>query len=249
LPIRRTLSEVRALALVMMVGCGRYGLDPLPDAHLGPSDSALPACAIDGTACDDRNICTTSSSCAGGACVGAGDTHCTVARSMDQFSETQGDHGWYYGFWDITDDTDGVYAPSEFIPGANFSGLWRPTTWQPDPDPDFTWAYLAAWGGHPGSFPLVRASVRRWVSSVEGDAIVRISHAKADTAGGDGTRAMLVVDGVLVLSRDVAFDDGTGFVEDVPVALQVGSTVDLLLHCIGEDSVDTTTQGMDILSL
>lgn len=167
---------------------------------------------------------------------------------MDDFSEVQGEHSWHYGFWDITDDADGVYAPSEFVEGAMFSGLWRPTSWKPDPDPDFTWAYLAPWGGHPGSYPLVRASVRRWVSTVGGDATVRITHAKSDDSGGDGTRAMLVVDGVLVFTRDVAGTDGVGFVEDVPVALEVGSTVDLLLHCIEGDAQDTTTQGMEILS-
>jgi len=229
----------------MLVGCGRYGLDPLPDAR-AIGDAAR--CAIDGVACDDHNICTTSSSCAGGTCVGAGDPHCTVARSMDQFSQTQGENGWYYGFWDITDDADGVYEPSEFVLGATFEGLWRPTNWKPDPDPDFTWAYLAPWGGHPGSFPLVRASIRRWVSTVEGDAIARVTHAKSDTSGGDGTRAILVVDGVLLLSRDVAGDDGVGFTEDVPITLEVGSTVDLLLHCITDDSIDTTEQSMDILS-
>ncbi|HEX7703895.1 MAG TPA: hypothetical protein VF403_24305, partial [Kofleriaceae bacterium] len=70
------------------------------------------------------------------------------------------------------------------------------------------------------------------MSTVEGDAFARVMHKKADTVGGDGTRAMLFVDGQMMLMRDVAGDDGVGFTEDVPVTLHVGTTVDLLLHFI-----------------
>ena len=168
------------------------------------------------------------------------------ASSANDFSEEQGKAGWWYGCWDITDDADGIYEPGDFQPSAYFTGLWRPPDWQPDPDPHFTWAYLASWGGHPASYPLLRADVRRWVSTVEGAAIAHVAHAKSDASGGDGTRAMLVVDGQLLLTRDVAGTDPVGFVEDVPVVLHVGTTVDLLLHYIGDDGSDTTDQTLTI---
>jgi hypothetical protein len=173
---------------------------------------------------------------------------CEVASSVDDFSEEQGARGWYYGCWDISDDADGVYEASDFQLMTNLEGLWRPTSYRDAPDPDFTWAYLAMWGGHPGSYPIERAVVRRWVSSVDGNAFARVTHRKADTDGGDGTRAMLVVGGQMMMSRDIAGDDGVGFTEDVPITLHVGTTVDLLLHFIGDDMIDTTTQELDIVS-
>jgi hypothetical protein len=216
---------VRWIAWLVLAGCGRIGLDPLADgAAVRPPDATADAIA--------PVVCTDG----------------TCASSSADFAEIQGENGWWYGAWDISDDADGIYEPSDFQPDAVFSGLWRPPDWAPDPDPHFTWAYLAAWGGHPGSYPIQRADVRRWVSTVAGAAVARVSHRKADTSGGDGTRAMLVVDGALVFTRDVAGDDGVGFVQDVPVSLHVGSTVELLLHCIGDDAIDTTEQSLEIVA-
>ena len=53
---------------------------------------------------------------------------------------------------------------------------------------------------------------------------------------------------VSLIKRDVAGDDGVGFIEDVPITLHVGTKVDLLLHFIGDDMVDTTDQELDIVS-
>ena len=179
---------------------------------------------------------------------GAGVASCMVADSQQDFAIVQGANHWFYGFWDITNDGDGTYQQADFQELALINGLWRPPDWIDMPDPHFTWAYLAAWGGHPGSFPIMRAPVRRWVSPVGGPAIVRVAHAKSDPTGGDGTRAVLIVDGAVLLTRDVAGTDGVGFVQDVPVVLAIGSRVDLMLHFIGDDGVDTTTQTMEIRS-
>ena len=242
---------MRSVALLLIAGCGRIGLDAAADAPRAdaPVDAA-PFCAgrPDGTPCDDRNICTATSVCVAGACGITPAPTCQVADSMADFTMVQGANGWRYGFWDISADADGVYAQSELQELVELGNAWRPPDWAAMPDPHFTWAYLLSWGGHPGSYPIRRAPIRRWTSTVAGDAIVRVSHAKADTSGGDGTRAVLVVDGVTLLARDVAGDDGVGFVEDVPVTLAIGSQVDLMLHYIGDDAIDTTNQRMVILS-
>lgn len=216
---------MRWLAGLVLFGCGRIGLDPTTDAGARAADARGEADAAAPVSCP-------------GVC----------ASSADDFAEVQGTGGWWYGAWDITDDADGIYEPADFELFAEVSGLWRPPDWQPDPDPHFTWAYLAAWGGHPASYPIRRADVRRWISTLEGAAIARVAHAKSDASGGDGTRAMLVVDGQLLLTRDVAGTDGAGFVEDVPVIVHVGSTVDLLLHSIGDDGSDTTNQSLQIVA-
>lgn len=245
---------MRHLALLLLLGCGRIGIDPLPGTDdAGTADAApdaAPACLIDNTPCDDGNICTPSSTCSGGVCVGAPPLTCTVARSEPEFSTVQGDNGWFYGFWESTTDADATYAAStEFRQLVLFPGeLWRPPTWQDMPSPEFTWTYLAWWGGHPGTFPEWRIPIRRWVSDVAGRASAVVHLEKADATNGDGTQAILVVDGVTVFIRGVTFDDGTGFTETVPIDVVVGSTVDLLLHPNGDDGGDTSTISMDIES-
>lgn len=238
--------RVHAL-LVLLAGCGRIAIDAVPpDA---PTDAALAPCANDGDACDDLDICTTTSTCSGGVCVGTGAPSCTVAESQAEFAAAQGAAGWYYGAWEVTPDPDGTYAATDFVEFALYAGdVWRPTTWEADPSPNFTWAYLTDWGGHPGTYPMVRAPVRRWISDVAGPAVVTVALRKADTAAGDGTRTSLVIDGVEVWQRGVAFDDIVGFSEDVPVTLAVGTRVDLLLHANVNDGADTSVIGMTVAS-
>lgn len=237
-----------ALLLLIIAGCGRFHFDA-GDGRDGGPDALPVACVEVGAACDDLDICTSASACdANLVCVGtAAMEPCTVASSIDDFSMVQGDRGWYYGYWIESSDANGVYEPAtDFSSFVWMDAVWEPPDWQAT-GPDFTWAYLHWWGGHPGSYPTHKLPVRRWVSSVSGHAEVEVHHAKADL-GGDGTRAILIVDGVTLLSRDIAGDDATGFVEVVPIELAIGSTVDLMIHYIGDDGVDTTNSSMIIRS-
>lgn len=238
-----------ACLLILGVGCGRIAIDPLVSTDGAAADAATDAapipCAVEGSPCDDGNICTTSATCTAGICIGVGDMVCTVAHSRDEFSTTQGARGWSYGYWEISTDANASYqAATDFRELAQLSGAWRPPSYADQPDPNFTWAYLLHWGGHPGSYPEVRAPIRRWISDVNGRANAIVHMARADS-GGDGTRMILVVDGVTLLSRDVAGAGGE-VTETVPIDVTIGSTVDLLLHPIAEDGADSTTMWMNI---
>ncbi|MDB4960940.1 MAG: hypothetical protein JWP01_939 [Myxococcales bacterium] len=243
-----------AWSLVLLLGCGRFGIDPLLDAADPvpgdvPIDSAPVACAIDGDPCDDQNICTPTSSCSAGTCIGDPPLTCTVARSESEYDSTQGAGGWFYGFWNVTDDPNGTYeAATELEELAWLGSTWRPPTWQPEPDAEFTWTYLAPWGGHPGTYPRITYPIRRWVADVSGHASAVIHMNKADLNGGDGTRAILVVDGIERFRRDVDAMDGVGFTEAIPIELSIGSTVDLILDARADDGTDTTTMSMNIES-
>ena len=241
---------MRGLALLTLCcACGRIGIDPLADAAPPLPDAAPVPCAVDGAACDDGNICSDASTCSAGICKpdASAPTTCTVARSDTEYATQQGLRGWYYGFYNATADADATYDPTvDFETAALFPGeLWRPPSFEEDPSANFTWAYLAPWGGHPGSFPAHRASIRRWLSDVSGAATVVVATSKADL-GGDGVKVVLVVDGVVVFSRTIAGIDDVGFDESIAVDLVVGSKVDLLLDPNGTDGVDTTTQTMRI---
>jgi hypothetical protein len=240
------------MVLGYVFGCGRIHIDDLATDATSRVDSAPPAaCAMDGVACDDSNICTQTSTCSGGACASTEALGpCTAADSVADFMPVQGLNGWYYGYWIEETDGDGQYQQTTDF--ASFvwnmaDSAWRPPDFQPS-GPGFSWAYLRWWGGHPGSTPMRKVPVRRWVSDVSGHAEAVAFHAKADTDGGDGTRAILIVDGVTILARDVEGDDGVGFTEVVPIELSVGSTVDLMLHYIGDEGFDTTDSRLTIRS-
>jgi hypothetical protein len=237
---------MRALvALGCVLGCGRINIDPLTDDNRA---DALPAvCVTDGVACDDSNICTVTSTCAAGVCAGPQVGPCEVANSDADFDIVQGTSGWYYGYWIAGSDLDGTYQPGDFVQFVWNVSVWEPPDLEPS-GPNFSWAYLARWGGHPGSFPTQKLPVRRWISDVSGHADAVVYHAKADATGGDGTRAILFVDGMMVWSRDVDGVDGIGFTEAVPIELSIGTRVDLMLHYIGSDTIDTTNSSMIVRS-
>ncbi|CAN5911385.1 hypothetical protein BH11MYX3_BH11MYX3_03860 [soil metagenome] len=237
--------------LVLLTACGRIGIDPLApvDATPVPVDTAPVLCAVEGTPCDDQNICSPTSSCTSGVCVAtSGDPTCTAGDSREEFGSIQGEHNWYYGYWNRTEDADSTYEAADFTEMTVFpGGLWRPPDYA-DTGPTFSWAYHAGFGGHPGSYPLEKLPIRRWSGPLSGHAEAVVTWKKSDTSNGDGTRAILVVDGVRLWERSVAFDDGVGFVEAVPIELHPGSTVDLLLDYIGDDGGDTTEYWMTIRS-
>jgi hypothetical protein len=243
---------MRALIVAAcLLGCGRFHFGEEATDTDADSGQSADACASDDAPCDDLNICTTSSTCRAGTCVATEPAGpCTVADSVADFATVQGERGWYYGYWFASNDTDDTYQPStDFLQLAYNAGTggWRPPDYEAS-GPNFTWAYLQWWGGHPGAIPAHKLPVRRWVSPVSGRAEVELHHAKSDASGGDGTRAILIVDGVTMLSRDVAGTDGVGFVEFVPIELSIGSTVDLMIHYIGSESVDTTNSSLIVRS-
>jgi hypothetical protein len=242
------------VVIALLASCGRIGIDPIAasaiDGSIDADDVGTPrTCVTDGDECDDGNICSSSSHCAEGACVPDSPTAmCRVADSEDDFALVQGSRGWYYGFWHESLDADATYSAADFTPFTIHPGeIWRPADFEED-GPRFTWAYLAVWGGHPAEEPDAKLPIRRWISDVTGAADVAVHLSKADTNGGDGTRAILFVDGVEVFRRDVDGRDGQGFTELVPVELRAGTTVDLMLHYIGNEAVDTSETWMRVQS-
>lgn len=127
----------------VLTACGRIGIDPLAqtpaDGSVEDGDSATPRVRIaDGDACDDDNICSSSSHCVDGACVADSPASmCRVADSEDEFALVQGLRGWFYGFWFESQDPDATYALSDFTPFTIYGEIWRPADYQDD-GPQFT---------------------------------------------------------------------------------------------------------------
>ena len=163
-----------------------------------------------------------------------------LADSVADFSLTQGERGWYYGY-----DTGSLDAFTEmprksvitqYVPASN--DVWD------------CWAGSAHWtqifqlGAHPNgtltstpSNAILQRAVRRWVSTFAGDVTISGEVAKIDVApmGSNGVDASVYVDSKLVYNTLIGGEDAGGRVYKVVAALEVGSTVDFVLDPLDND--------------
>jgi hypothetical protein len=199
----------------------------------------------DGDPCDDHDLCTPASSCMAGACVpGNAFESCVVADTERDFSEEQGGSGWYYGYYSAGTDEDGSYdSAADFAP-MEYCGS---STWKPpgrcgddSKQPGYRWTMNLAWGlQHPETQPELELPVRRWISDASGPARIAITHRVGGTAG-DGTRALLLIDGREVWRNDAEPGDEHEVRDELQVELRMGTEIEQLLHPI-ESSADDMT--------
>lgn len=169
-------------------------------------------------------------------------TPVVIANSVTEFSGTQGQSNWFYGYWNKRDDADGDYADAEFVPFPRQAGLhsasnfWTGTYWDWFAgNPPGT--ELSASGGHPagsGGNPALDDHwvIRRYISEVSG--FVRISGTLAHTnACGDGIIARIFVDGNQVFQQ-LVFATSIGYSVTVPVS--TGSRIDLVIDAGAADN-------------
>lgn len=146
-----------------------------------------------------------------------------VADSVADFSSTQGQGGWYYGYWSPVN--------SEYT----FSALdTYDTTYSSWCQSNGFWPMVMASQVHPsgyvynGGTPETHA-IRRWVSTVDGTVNISGTLAMFYGTTGDGTYGYIKVDGNNVYENRLKYYDTTGdnFSIDVPVS--VGSTIDFIV--------------------
>jgi len=91
-----------------------------------------------------------------------------LADSVAEFSGTQGQDNWFYGYWNKQFDADGVYADADFVPFPN--NYWTGAVWD---WPGTPLAMLTAQGGSPSAndgtlFLPDLWAVRRYVNDYDG---------------------------------------------------------------------------------
>ncbi|HEY0457310.1 MAG TPA: lamin tail domain-containing protein, partial [Verrucomicrobiae bacterium] len=102
----------------------------------------------------------------------------TIANSVLDFSGTQGQDNWYYGYWNKKNDADGKYSDSEFVAFPNLGGgfgannFWNGSIWDWfNGDPPYI--QLGSQGGRPsgdngnGALP-VHWAIRRYICETNG---------------------------------------------------------------------------------
>jgi hypothetical protein len=178
----------------------------------------------------------------------------TLADSVAEFSGNQGSNNWFYGYWDKTSDSDGIYNPtSDFVAFPRGTGNALSSTNYFDgvkwdwPAGNPPWTEITSTGGHPsgsdgnpGQTNLW--TIRRWVSETNGQVRITGTLGCSSSGGtcGDGTIGHILVDGVEVFQRSV-FGISVGY--SIVVNVSVGSLVDFVIDAgsANNDSCDTTT--------
>lgn len=148
-----------------------------------------------------------------------------LASSVQDFSGTQGQGGWFYGF--VSPDVS-----PEFTPFPSFKdGRWSQGA--------SGWLELTAAGGSPETGGVESWAVRRWASSVRGSVTVTLRFFKTEISCGNGMTADVVQGGAVRWSKWIAFNDAVGVTESVRLELEEGEPVDFrLLPHEGQDSCD-----------
>jgi hypothetical protein len=158
-----------------------------------------------------------------------------LADSVADFSLTQGEHGWWYGYDGGSVDSFALLTRKSII--TNYvpptKDMWDCWTTE-----DQHWTQLFQLGGHPNgtissspSVSVLERAVRRWTSTFAGDVLITGEIAKIDAPEMDsnGIDAFVYVDGVQVYTTPIDGDDAGGLSYDITTTLQVGSNVDFVL--------------------
>lgn len=168
-----------------------------------------------------------------------------LADSVADFSLTQDERGWSYGYDTGSLDT---FAPmtrksviTNYVPPSN--DVWD--CWGND---TAHWTQIFQLGAHPNgtntSNPgnaILQRAVRRWTSTYAGEVTIVGEVAKIDLIGSNGVDAFVYVDGVQRYTTFIAGDDGGGRSYKIVATLSLGSTVDFVLDPHeGEDHHDLT---------
>jgi hypothetical protein len=163
-----------------------------------------------------------------------------LADSVADFSLTQGEHGWWYGYDTGTYDSFALMTKSSvitaYMPASN--DVWK--CWAND---TAQWTQLFELGGHPNGLitssddnMVLERAVRRWVSTYAGDVLITGELAKIDTAApGNGVEGSVYIDGESRFSKTIAADDAAGESYEATGTVQVGSTVDFVLDPLESD--------------
>lgn len=156
-----------------------------------------------------------------------------LADSVADFSLTQGERGWSYGYDSGSLDSFALLnrksVITTYVPASNdVWDCWANTTAH--------WTQIFQFGAHPNgtetsspSNSILQRAVRRWTSTFAGDVTIAGEIAKIDLEASNGVDAFVYVDGVQLYTTFIAGNDGGGRSYKVVAALHVGSTVDFVL--------------------
>jgi len=189
-----------------------------------------------------------------------------LADSFDEWSTTgtQGENDWFWGYYNFTQDLDGIYDPEEdYIEFTNSCGAggdpcaeggpvdpagnhWTGTSWDMTQAQSGPWTGLGQESVHANGTNSAPNDehwpMRRWVSDVDGP-VALLWHLRKTNLAGQGVTGILFVEGVEVDRMSIEGPDGIGVTRVVTVELSVGEYIDLAMTPVGPNG--NTADGSD----
>jgi hypothetical protein len=175
-----------------------------------------------------------------------------VAHSVDQWSATgtQGEDGWYNGYFNLTLDPDGFYEPDDFIEFFNEFGPgggavdpagnnWNGTIWDLLGDAAGPWTELGQVATHPNGTNSAPGeehwTIRRWEANQTKELAIFWHLRKQNVGCGNGVSIRLFHNDEEIHAEAVAGNDGTGKAGYIVRSVKTGDTIDLALTPTGPD--------------
>lgn len=172
-----------------------------------------------------------------------------LADSRAEFSGTQGQDGWSYGYRNYTLDGEGDnYNPATafiaFAGGAGqgdwdgFSQLWDAANnqWDLNTEASAPWTFLAAEGLHPNGENNGEEhwTIRRWTADVTGNTLVAIAwNVRKQASAGAGVTGGVWINGNRLVAVPIAGSSTNGVTQTNFTTLRAGDLVDLVLTPVG----------------
>jgi autotransporter-associated beta strand protein len=164
-----------------------------------------------------------------------------LADSVVDFSGSQGQGGWYYGYY----DGDLTTASFKLLPNYDSTGgIFGYPAWYVQAGAGGYWTSLTESGGSPngrdgnqGRLRTEQWAVRRWVSDASG--LVDISGSFRSLNGGNMV-VSIVIDGNEVFSQQVPSSSETGY--SFPCNVALGSDVDFVIAPNNHSGVNGYTE-------
>ncbi len=177
-------------------------------------------------------------------------------------SGTQGENGWYYGWYDQREDVeagDGIYQAADFSEFVNAGGPvdpgsnhWSGAIWDLADNGVLgvgPWTEVSCVGAHPAgngqTDNSVHWAIRRWKSEFDGD--VRIAGFVHNAGAGDGVIGRVFHNGTQLFADKSA---GQGITFSVRASVKTDDTIDFALDSDGggnlaRGGLDDITDGSD----
>ncbi len=179
----------------------------------------------------------------------------TLADSVDEWSltGTQGENGWFNGYYNRTQDAGGVYQTADFA--AFDAAAWNGTMYDLNPAAAGPWTELGQTATHPNGTNSAPGdehwTIRRWVASELTQTTplaLNWETRKANVNCGDGVSGILFVNGVQVDAAAIASNDGTGVSKSVYINANPSDVIDLALAPGPSDGCDGSANRLTVSS-
>lgn len=166
------------------------------------------------------------------------DNWITLANSVSDFSTTQGDNGWYYGFYD-GDVEPNAFLNDDFEQLPVFTDKWN---WG---GTDQYWTMINPRQQHPGDTYWV---VRRWVNPFTGEFKLdwHVDGLESSLAG-DGVNAYVILNNEILWSEYIPNGDTVGVDASMSVSLYAGQPIDFAVSPRNNNVMDSTEYNIVIL--